>query len=209
MASGSHVLALPEAADALGVSVRTLQRRIKAGLLPEAHEADGTFVIAYDSINPIAEREGWIIDVRETPGRPSSEFTEMLEQLLSLGDRLTEEVSARKVAEHEVLVGVERLDRANHEIKNLHFVIEEQDAENSRLAVDLAEATKEATIAHALADDRQQKMIELTQSAEQSRLRHENELGEHRRHGAQLRAELDEVHAAMGWWSRRRFDRPR
>ena len=134
MASGSLAVALYEAAELLGVSVNQLNRRIDAGDLPEATETEsGAFVIDFDELEGIADREGWIIDLRESGDEPSPEFSEMLEGLLGLGQQLITETSARQVAEAELERANEVLLAARHKSLELEGVIEELEAENAQL----------------------------------------------------------------------------
>ncbi len=67
---GAQTIELERAAKLLGVSVNALVRRIKRGDLPEAEHAaesaDDLWVVPRAALGPIAEREGWIIDLRET-----------------------------------------------------------------------------------------------------------------------------------------------
>lgn len=200
MASGSHRLALDDAAKSLGVSVDILKKRFSAGELPEATDDGDEITVGVDDLAAIADRENWIIDLRTRPGEQGREFSEMLEHLLSLGDRLAEEVSARKVAQAQ-------LAHAELDIRRLTDTIEEQEAENQRLALDLRETVNELTAARATAEERRQSVIQLTNRNNELRAQHQRELSDHRFHASSLRDELTRAHAAMGWWSRRRLTR--
>ena len=206
MASGSPAVALHEAADLLGVSVDQLNRRIEGGNLPEATETEsGAFVIERDQLTTIADREGWIIDVREDGDQPSAEFSEMLERLLGLGQQLITETSARKVTEAELGRATEDLEAARYKSFELEGVIEELEAENVRLGKDLEDARATVQVSDALATERFETILDLQSTIEQTRLDHQIELDHHRRQEHDLRDRVEAAQASMGWWSRRRY----
>lgn len=202
----AQTLALGDAADVLGVSVQQLEQRIEAGELPEAHQDDeGSLVIQRDQLATIAQREGWIIDLRENGQAPSPEFSEMLERLLGLGQQLIEETSARQVAESALVRANDDLAAAKLEIRELDSIIEELDAENMRLGKDLADVKEKMTVGDALAKERFDTILDLQSTIESSRRAHQIELDLHRRTEHDLRDRVEKAQASMGWWSRRRF----
>lgn len=206
MAGGSHSVALHEAADLLGVSTAQLNLRIEAGELPEAIESDdGALVVPRDRLAAIAEREGWIIDLRSSAGEPSPEFSEMLERMLDLGKQVTSETSARLVAEASLERATEDLATARRKSIDLESVIEGLEAENVRIGKDLSDATATLTVSDALAKERFETILDMQASTEQTRKAHQAELEHHRRQEHDLRDRAEKAQAAMGWWSRRRY----
>jgi len=152
MAGMGHTVALADAAELLGVSVKQLEQRIEAGELPEATTNDqGSLQIERAQLASIAQREGWVIDLRSDGASPSPEFSEMLERLLGLGQQLIEETSARQVAESELERANEDLAAAKLEVRELDGIIEELDAENMRLGKDLADTTEKMLVGDAIA----------------------------------------------------------
>lgn len=206
MAGGGHSVALHEAAELLGVSTAQLNLRIEAGELPEAIESDdGALVVPRDQLPAIAQREGWLIDLRADGSQPSPEFSEMLERLLGLGQQLIEETSARQVAEAELARTAHDLASAKKKTNELESVIEGLEAENVRLGKDLADATATVQVSDALAKERFETILDLQASVEQTQRAHEAELEHHRRQEHDLRDRVERAQAAMGWWSRRRY----
>lgn len=206
MAGGSHVLALQEAAELLGVSVVQLEQRIEVGGLPEAQQDDnGALVIERAQLSAIAQREGWIIDLRENGDAPSAEFSEMLERMLGLGQQLIEETSARQVAESSLARANEDLAAAKRDAQELDSIIEELDAENMRLGKDLADATEKMLVSDAISKERFETILDLQASIEGSQRAHQIDLEHHRRTEHDLRDRVEKAQASMGWWSRRRF----
>jgi hypothetical protein len=206
MAGGSQDLELDEAAGLLGVSTAQLSQRIEAGDLPEAVEIDeGAVLIPRDQLPAIAQREGWIIDLRVDGDHPSPEFSEMLERLLDVGQQLITETSARKVAEAELARATDDLAAARRSSIALESVIEELEAENVRLGKDLTDAEATVQISDALANERFETILDLQASAEQAQQAHLAELEHHRRQQHDLRDRIERAQAAMGWWSRRRY----
>lgn len=206
MAIESHAVALREAADLLGVSVQQLEQRIEAGELPEASENDqGSFVIERAHLAVVAQREGWIIDLRDDETGPSPEFSEMLERLLGLGQQLIEETSARNVAESALERANDDLAAARRENHELESVIEELDAENMRLGKDLADVTQKMLVGDAVAKERFDTILDLQASIDSSQRAHQIDLEHHRRTEHDLRDRVEKAQASMGWWSKRRF----
>lgn len=76
MGGGAQYFELQRVAKMLGVTINALDRRIKRGDLPEAvmlDESDDTkWVVHRDALAPIAEREGWVIDLRNLDEAVSS-----------------------------------------------------------------------------------------------------------------------------------------
>lgn len=199
-------MALEEAAELLGVSVQQLEKRIEAGELPEAqHTDEGSVAIDRDHLPVIAQREGWIIDLRTDGEAPSPEFSEMLERMLGLGQQLIEETSARQVAESALARANEDLQSAKLEARELDSIIEELDAENMRLGQDLTDVSEKLEVADALAKERFETILDLQATLTDTRKTHQIELEHHRRTERDLRDRAEKAQAAMGWWSRRRF----
>ncbi len=208
MAREGHAVALKEAAGLFGVSVTQLQQRIEAGELPEATENDqGSFVIERAKLTAVAQREGWIIDLREEGAAPSPEFSEMLERLLGLGQQLIEETSARQVAESALVRVNEDLVAAKREVRELDSIIEELDVENMRLGKDLADATEKMLVGDAIAKERFETILDLQAAIGESKREHELELERLRRTELEVRDRADKALMSMGWWSRRRFSK--
>lgn len=206
MASEGHKVALREAAGLLGVSVQQLEQRIEAGELPEATENDhGSLLIERAQLAVIAQREGWIIDLRDEGSSPSSEFSEMLERLLGLGQQLIEETSARQVAESSLARANDDLVAARREAQELDSIIEELDVENMRLGKDLADVTEKMIVGDAMAKERFETILTLQSTITASGREHQIELEHHRRTERDLRDRSEKAQASMGWWSRRRF----
>lgn len=208
MAGGSQDVELDEAAQILGVSADRLADRIEAGELPEAVEiGDGAVLIPRDQLPVIAQREGWIIDLRDGDDETSSEFSEMLERLLDLGQQLVDETTARKVAEADLARATEDLAAARRTSVELEAVIEDLEAENVRLGKDLSDTEATLRISDALANERFETILDLQASVEQAHQAHLAELEHHRRQEGDLRDRIEKAQAAMGWWSRRRYYR--
>ena len=206
MAGMGHTVALADAAELLGVSVKQLEQRIEAGELPEATTNDqGSLQIERAQLASIAQREGWVIDLRSDGASPSPEFSEMLERLLGLGQQLIEETSARQVAESELERANEDLAAAKLEVRELDGIIEELDAENMRLGKDLADTTEKMLVGDAIAKERFETILDLQASIEATRRAHQIDLEHHRRTEHDLRDRVEKAQASMGWWSRRRF----
>lgn len=206
MAGESHVVALSDAAELLGVSLVQLEQRIEAGELPEALENDqGSLEIERAHLAVIAQREGWVIDLRENGASPSPEFSEMLERLLGLGQQLIEETSARQVAESSLARANDDLAAAKREVHELESIIEELDVENMRLGKDLADTTEKMLVGDAIAKERFETILDLQASSESSQRAHQIGLEHHRRTEHDLRDRVEKAQASMGWWSRRRF----
>lgn len=206
MASEGHAVALHEAAELLGVSVGQLEQRIEAGELPEAQKGDqGSLAIERAQLATIAQREGWIIDLREHGATPSPEFSEMLERLLGLGQQLIEETSARQVAEASLVRAADDLAAAKRDAHELNLIIEELDAENMRLGQDLADVTEKMLVGDAIAKERFETILDLQATIEASKQEHQIELEYHRRTEHELRDRVEKAQISMGWWSRRRF----
>lgn len=76
MGGGAQYFELQRVAKMLGVTINALDRRIKRGDLPEAvmlDDSDDTqWVVHRDALAPIAEREGWVIDLRDLDEAVSS-----------------------------------------------------------------------------------------------------------------------------------------
>lgn len=201
-------MALNDAAVLLGVSEAQLTRRIETGSLPEAFEADdGSLAIPRDALPAVAHREGWIIDVRNDADEPSPEFSEMLERLLGLGQQLTAETVARRLAESELEHAKADLAKAERRTNELTSVIESLEAENVRLGSDLAAATGALLESDALANERFETILDMQAEATETRQAHQADLEHHRRQERDLRDRVEAAQAAMGWWSRRRYQR--
>lgn len=206
MAGESHAVALRDAAELLGVSVKQLEQRIEAGELPEAIENDeGSLEIERAQLAVIAQREGWVIDLRSDGAAPSPEFSEMLERLLGLGQQLIEETSARQVAESALVRANDDLAAAKREVQELDSIIEELDAENMRLGKDLSDVTEKMLVGDAIAKERFETILDLQASIETSQREHQIDLEHRRRTERDLRDRVEKAQASMGWWSRRRF----
>ena len=206
MAGGSHSVALQEAAELLGVSAAQLNLRVEAGELPEAVESDdGALVVPRDRLPAIAEREGWIIDLTGSEGEASPEFSQMLERLLDLGKELTDETSARQVAEARLDRANDDLARSQRKVVELESVIEGLEAENVRIGKDLTDTEATLEVSDALAKERFETILDMQASTGQIRKAHQAELEHHRRQEHDLRDRVEKAQAAMGWWSRRRF----
>lgn len=206
MAGGGQDLELHEAAGLLGVSTAQLSQRFETGDLPEAVEIDpGAVLIPRDQLPVIAQREGWIIDLRVDGDQPSPEFSEMLERLLDVGQQLITETSARKVAEADLARATEDLAAVRRTSVELESVIEELEAENVRLGKDLTDTEATLQVSDALANERFETILDLQASAEQTHEAHLTELEHHRRQEHDLRDRIERAQAAMGWWSRRRY----
>jgi len=188
------------------VSVKQLEQRIEAGELPEATKNDqGSLEIDRAQLAVIAQREGWIIDLRGEGAPPSPEFSEMLERMLGLGQQLIEETSARQVAEASLVRANEDLAAARREAQELDSIIEELDAENMRLGQDLADVTARMQVGDAIAKERFENILDLQASIEANQREHQIEIEHRRRTEHDLRNRVEKAQASMGWWSRRRF----
>lgn len=208
MAGGGQHVALDQAAELLGVSTDQLHQRIESGELPEAFESDeGALLLPRDQLSVIAQREGWIIDLRADGEPISAEFSEMLEQLLGLGQQLIAETSARKVAEADLARANDDLAAAQREATELDSIIEELEAENVRLGKDLTDTEATLKVSDAVANERFETILDLQASMEESRKAHLVELEHRRRQEHDLRDRVERAQAAMGWWSRRRYNK--
>ncbi len=201
-------MALNDAADLLGVSEAQLNLRVETGSLPEAFETDdGSLAIPREALSAVAHREGWIVDLRAEDEPPSPEFSEMLERLLGLGEQLTAETAARQVAESELERAELDLVKAERRSNELTSVIEAQEAENVRLGSDLAAAKGALQVSDALAQERFETILDMQAATTETHRAHQAELEHHRRQEHDLRDRIDTAQAAMGWWSRRRYQR--
>ena len=206
MSSEGQTVALRDASELLGVSLTQLKQRIEDGRLPEAvKDGNGSFVIDRAQLGAIAQREGWVIDLRDEGAPASAEFSEMLDRLLGLGQQLIEETSARQVAESSLARATEDLIAARREVHDLESIIEELDVENMRLGNDLADATEQMLVSDAIAKERIETIVDLQTTMESSQRGHQINLEHHRRTEHDLRDRVEKAQASMGWWSRRRF----
>ncbi len=201
-------MALNDAAELLGVSEAQLNLRVETGGLPEAFETDdGSLAIPREALSAVAHREGWIVDLRAKDESPSPEFSEMLERLLGLGERLTAETAARQVAEAELERANTDLAKAERRAIELTSVIESLEAESVRLGSDLAAAKGALQASDAVARERFEAILDMQTTTTETHRAHQAELEHHRRQERDLRDRAEAAQAAMGWWSRRRYQR--
>lgn len=200
MSSPEQIQGLPAIADSLGVSVKTVKRRLNEGLWPEVEKVDGThggtWSVTRAGLGSIAEREGRVIDLRAGQGQPNPTLSNADIQTMiteALGERVTdasaiaEANAAKTIAEAERDRQVALTTRANKDL-------EAAEAENGRLATDLGESDKIRAVAEALATERL-RMLEESQALVAD--------ADDRAEASFKQAALAE--SSLGWWGRRRL----
>ncbi len=102
-------IGLNDAADAFGISVDTLRRRIKKEQLPEAELTQGKFGDTYElpmaSLAQIAQRESWVLnlDILDAQSNPPAAHlqevvnNDLIEQLIDA--KTSAETSSRQLDE--------------------------------------------------------------------------------------------------------------
>ena len=251
--SSDDMLGLREAADAFGVSVDTLRRRIRSGDLPEATKAEGkfgsTWLVPINDMALIAERERWALRINpdsgeaEASARPpayaqgaaqpsaapaqppssgpagvmtdgipmtppnwaapalSSENLDWVERLLAAESRATGAEAKVETLTGEALATERRLTQMTGDL-------EHERSEVRRLRIDLTNEEKARAVSEARNDElRKQLERERTDSVTRIDLVREEAYANAQRAEA-LASELGHAHASMGWWSRRRMQKP-
>lgn len=216
-------IGLNGAAEAFGISVDTLRRRIKSEKLPEAALTQGKFGDTYElpmaDLAQIAEREGWILDLTNLDAQSSPSAAHGQSINFELIEQLTEaKVEAQSSTRH-----AEELERKNQQLTS--------DLENERKALnevteELIESDKAKAVAEARVDELRkqvdqaaqerdslgQSMRELEESsakslsalsddADSAKSDAEKLVGERN----ELAAKLAEAEGSMGWWTRRKY----
>lgn len=201
--TAAEPLEIHHAAEAFGVTEETLLQRLDNGALPEAVQRDGNWTVPTEALSAIAEREGWHLDLTTTA--PVPHLTAVPEPL----DRYVTDTMAAHAAvvlakTQAAAARAESRDLA-HQVNELSEELELERTERERLAAALLDAEKtqavlerDRAVAEARAD-------ELRSQIEQERIERSLLAG---RIGV-LEADREEAITAMGWWSRRRYDRSR
>ncbi len=226
-------IGLNDAAEAFGISVDTLRRRIKKEKLPEAVLAQGKFGETYElpmaDLVQIAEREGWTLDLNalDAESSPAAAHMQSIVDFDVVEQLADAKASALSSSRH-----VEELDRKLIQTQN---DLEHETTAHHQTASELTEVSKAKAVAEA-------RVEELRQRAEQAeKLRAEvvqerDSLGlEHRElqkvsaesisalssdlevaqndvtatvgERDELSRKLEAAEASMGWWTRRKYGR--
>ena len=224
-------IGLNDAADAFGISVDTLRRRIKKEQLPEAELTQGKFGDTYElpmaALAQIAERESWVLDLnalhaQSIPPAAHPQETvnaELIEQLVDA--KTSAETSARQLNET-----TKKLDQTTNDLETAN-------AEVDRLAQQIVDLEKNVAVAEARTEEvRQRAEIAEKGSAQAAQERDSLDL-QHRelqktsaeslsaasteletaRAGIdkavgerdELTKKLEAAEASMGWWTRRKY----
>ena len=196
---------LSELAAVFGVSVQTVKRRLSAGHWPEVVKTEGTYGETWSldraKVQQIADRENWVLDLREDQGQDTPPHIEALLQALFDGRReQTEHLERATKAEAQLSAAEAERDRHSAAAKRATSDLEQERAEVSRLATELAETQRQLAVAETRASERQHAV---ETSAEQIAHLGEELAGE-RAASETARAEAARLEASMGWWSRRR-----
>lgn len=209
------VYGLAEASQVLGVSVDTLRNRIKSGQLPEATMNGRSYEIPVGDLGAIAEREGWNLTLPTTsPMTPVGDVVGISEKLADArGDLRVAEVELERL----------RTDASKdlRRIEQLSSDIEQRESEIRRLGHDAAELDKAKAVAEARTDEIRRQLLETTEESRRRIERLSAELSDAQNHAtaveaqrlaaeaqaAEAAAQRDQARAAMGWWSRRRFEK--
>ena len=226
-------IGLNDAAEAFGISVDTLRRRIKSEQLPEAQLTQGKFGETYElptaTLAQIAEREQWVLDlnVLSAQGSPSAAHpqelihTDLIEQLIDA--KASAETSSRQLDET-----TKRLDQTSNDLEMVNAEVDRLAQEVVALEKSLAvadarteEIRQRAAIAEKASADAAQERDSLDQlhrelqktSAEASsvasadlaasKTETETVAGER----DELTKRLADAEASMGWWTRRKYRR--
>lgn len=210
----ANLLTLREAANRLGVSTKTLHRRIAAAELPEAIKSDTAhglaWVIPSTDLTAIGQREGWVIDLTmdSVSGRGLDTVqADALRALLAAraGDHeaKTAALVAAAVADGAVQLAETkaRADQATaeaqRETRRSQSLAADLDAERAELArrvAEVAHLTSETTALSARLE-----------ASEMLVTRSDNDAARERERADRLTEQLTEAQriAAMGWRARR------
>jgi len=226
-------IGLNDAADAFGISVDTLRRRIKKEQLPEAELTQGKFGDTYElpmaALAQIAERESWVLDlnVLDAQGNPSVAHpqetisADLIEQLIDA--KTSAETSSRQLSEM-----TRKLDQTTNDLETAN-------AEVDRLAQQIVDLEKNVAVADARTEEVRQRaevaekgMAQAAQDRDSLDLEHrelqkasaeslsaasadletvragiDQVVGER----DELTKKLEAAEASMGWWTRRRYQK--
>lgn len=196
---------LNELAAVFGVSVQTVKRRLAAGQWPEVSKTEGTYGETWSLdralVQQIADRENWVLDLRDDQGQDTPPHVEALLQALFDGRREQTEHLERATKAEALLAAVEAdRDRQTAAAKRATSDLEQERAEVSRLTTELSDTRRQLAIAETQAVERQHAV---DASGEQI-AKLSDELAGERAAAEAARAEAARLAASMGWWSRRR-----
>ncbi|MEZ5378245.1 MAG: hypothetical protein R2733_17190 [Acidimicrobiales bacterium] len=189
----TRYLGLEEAADPLGVSTKTVRRRVQAREWPGAKK-DGN-----------SHSAPWLIPSDELP-IPASAGVDVPPKVVELREALL--AGEREQTAKELARLVEDLERSGREAQRLRSDVEQErtradqadrEATLQRAAAEIASARaeeREREIGR-LIEDRDRRLAELAESRDLER--------EHAEVEERLRAELADVQSVLGWRARRRL----
>ena len=226
-------IGLNDAADAFGVSVDTLRRRIKKEQLPEAELTQGKFGDTYElpmaALAQIAARESWVLDLNilDAQSSPSAAHpqetinADLIEQLVEA--KTSAETSSRQLDEttrkldqttNDLETTNAEVDRLAQQVVNLEKNVAVADARTEEIR-NRAEIAEQASAKAAQErDSLDQQHRELQESTAESISDLSTKLEGARSEASatagerdELTKKLDEAEASMGWWTRRRYRR--
>jgi chromosome segregation ATPase len=206
-----------EAAVACGVSDDTIRRRLADDRFPHAEQHKGRtgleWRIPASDLAQLAEAEGWDLDLAEAKDQQPDHLLDRYERLLV---QHAEADAKRQLADGQV----EQLTRERDQARS---DLEHERAELRRLTSDLNEAERSTAIAEARTEElRAQLFVRSAELDEERQLRRADDKAFQERrelfnaelaaasaaHAASL-AEMQQARDAMGWWSRRRYEKRR
>lgn len=204
-----------EAAVACGVSDDTIRRRLADDRFPGADQQKGRtgleWRIPAADLAHVADAEGWDLDLAEAKDQHSDPLLDRYEKLLVQ--------HAQAEAKRQLADG--QLERLTRERDQARSDLEHERAELQRLINELAESEKSTAIAEArteelraqlfnqgaeLAEERQLRRTSDEESRERQELLHAELAAASASHAATL-TKVQQARDAMGWWSRRRYER--
>ncbi len=197
------LLEIHHAAEVFGVSRETLLRRLDGGGLPEAVKRGGSWTVPTEALAAMAEREGWPLDLTIKNGEP---------RVAAVPEQLDRYINETMAAHAAVVLAKTQATAARAEardlsrrVKVLTNDLEAERAERSRATAALVEAEKAQAIIERDRAVAEARADEVRKQVEQERV--ERSLLSSRI--GSLEADREEAMAAMGWWSKRRYDRRR
>ena len=200
--NGAELVQLAEAAQAFGISRKTLQGRLDGGAVPEAvRRDDDEWSLPSQALAAIAEREGWPLDLTGSRAAPS-DIPEQLDRYIS--ETLAAHAAVVLAKTQATAARAEAQDLAK-KLKVAAADVDAERAERERATAELDEATRN------IADlDKGKAVAEARTQEIRQHLDHERSQKTFltQRIGV-LERERDDLHAALGWAGRRRLRRSR
>ena len=196
-------LAFREAAEVLGISLSTIKRRHKDGLLDEAVLRSGPggeqWAIPTSELGQLAERNGWVVnlDLRESTRDSSPDAT--MPQV---------EVEAMVQARVEATRAKDRLIELERQMKRSESDLEHERAEKDRLESaltqtqsELGQVRSELAVSSALVGERGETVSRLEEAGV---VQGERVVGLTER-AVRAEAEAEQLRNSLGWLARRRL----